>query len=114
MVFRITEYGGFQSGRPFSASIPVGPAIQTQVVTLGSSVSTQTLSGATRMIMVDSDAGALMFLGSSASTGVPQAGSSTAAVGSTGGGGGTQRIPANVAPMVFFVQPYMRLCTLST
>jgi hypothetical protein len=122
MAFRITEYGGYASGRTGNtfAGLPSmglgnpSMVIQTQLTTVGSSVSTMQLSPGTRFITVDTDGGAYLFIGSSASTGVASAGSSNVNVGSTGGGGVSQRIPANVAPMSFYVQPYARLCVTST
>ena len=120
MAFRITEFGGYASGRPHVGSPEMGLGVasmvlQTQLTTVGSSVSTMQLSAGTRMITVDTDAGAYLFIGSSISTGVASAGSSnTAGISSTGGGGVSQRIPANVSPMIFFVQPSARVCVVST
>jgi hypothetical protein len=117
MAFRITEYGGHGSG-PFTigARHPVGYGlIQTQVITVGSSVSTSQLSSATRFVEVDTDTGCYLAFGSSVSTNTAGAGSSNVAgIGSTGGGGFSQRIPANTAPMGFYVQPFMKLFVLST
>lgn len=117
MTFRVTEYGGgYGSGRPFSV-IPSLPSIRTQTVSIGSSALVLNLSSVTTFIYVDADVGVHMFLGSSVSTGLAQAGSSTGAFGGstgTAGLGGIQRIPANVAPMPFFVHPYARISILST
>jgi len=101
MPLRITEYGGYQSGRPMTPGIASQPFIQSQTIAVGSSVSTNQLSSATRLILVDSDAGVYLFFGSSLST---------ANVGSSNG----QRIPAGVAPIPFYVNPSMKLFATST
>ena len=101
MVVRITEYGGYASGRPFGP-YPTEPALNTIVIVTGSSVSTNTLSSGTRMIRIEADAGAYVIFGSSVSTMI--ASSTTAG----------SRIIANAAAEIRFVAPYMRVCTLST
>ena len=100
MVLRITEYGGYASGRPFG--VLAEPAIQSQAIVTGSSASTNTLSSGTRFVRIEADAGAYLYFGSSAST--VNASSTTAVC----------RVIANAAPEIRAVQPYMRVCTLST
>lgn len=100
MVLRITEYGGYASGRPFGYAAE--PALASQAIVTGSSQSTNTLGAATRLVRIEADAGAYVYFGSSASTILA---TSTTTV---------TRIIANAAAEWRYVNPYMRVCTLST
>lgn len=105
MPLYITEYGGYAAGRPISP-IPTEPAIQTQVIGFGSSVSTAFLSSAThvvRMFCSTTDVGIgayVLFSGSSVST--------TAATSTN-----AQRLPYNV-PELKNVIPASRFTAFST
>jgi hypothetical protein len=111
MSLRITEYGGPASGTFNGLGL-----IQSRVVTVGSSVSTSLLSANTRLVEIDTDGGVFIGFGSSLSTAPALTGSSdsTASGGSTGAGGFAQRIPANLAPMPFYVNPFMKIFAVST
>lgn len=108
MAFRVSEYGGFFSGRPIQMGYAVASGFirsQFSTASLGSTGSTGTgftLSSGTRFIMIDSDVGALVVFGSSVSTS-PNVTSTMA-----------QRIPASAAPIAFYVNPYMQLFVSST
>lgn len=102
MVLRITEYGGYASGRIPVGGIAQEPAIQAQAIVTGSSQSTNTLSSATRLVRIEADAGCYVYFGSSVSTVIA---SSTSA---------SSRIIGNAAAEWRGVNPYMRICTLST
>jgi hypothetical protein len=108
-VFRLSEYGGFASGRPHATGIIDNPAsgfIQTQSTTAfqaaGGVGSTFILSGATYQVMVDTDSGCQIFFGTSLST--------SPSLTSTN----TQRIPANIRPLAFYVRPGQKLFMGST
>lgn len=112
MVFRVVEYGGFASGRPFAVGTPTGGPLQVQVVAPSASVSTLNLSSATRLIFVDTDTGCIIQLGSSASTVNAATPSSGTAQTSTAGAG--IHIFANLIPQPIYVNPYTRLTMVST
>ena len=66
MVFRVVEYGGFQSGRPMASGVAsLTGLIQAQSAAPGVTTSTFQLSGGTRFILVDTDVGAIFSAGSS-------------------------------------------------
>ncbi len=112
MVFRVTEYAGYRSGRPFEMPLICRP-LQAQIITPAGSVSTLFLSTATSIIFVDTDVATLVLLTSTGSTVTPSSGSSGTVTVSTAGA--CQRIPANVAPIPIYVQsPYTRLVVSST
>lgn len=111
MAFRITEYGGYANSR-LPEVVPLPGMVQCQLSAVGSSVSTFYLSSATHLILIDTDGGAYITFGSSASTNVAGAGSSNTAQFSTQAG--VQRIPASVAPIPFRVNPFMRVTMVST
>lgn len=103
MTVRVVEFGGYVSGRAAMGSPVLKlPPIAAQSIVTGSSASTNTLSSATRLIRIDSDAGAYVFVGSSGSTLV--AASSTPSI----------RVIAGAPAEVYEVSPYSRVCTLST
>lgn len=112
MVFRVVEYGGFGSGRPFAAGIPGMFALQAQVVAPSATVSTLNLSSATRLIMVDSDTGCIIQIGSSLST-VNAATPSSGTVQTSTAGAGIH-IFANLLPQPIYVNPSSRLTVVST
>jgi hypothetical protein len=105
MPLRITEFGGYASGR--QQIVPAQPAIRTQLSTAApaGAASTQTLSSGTRMVQLSVDGtsggGYYVWFGSSVSTVVA---SSTNAM----------YIAANVLTPPYFVNPYMRVTSLST
>ena len=101
MAVRITEYGGYLSGRPFAPGLLQEPALATTV--LSSAVtSTMTLQAGTRFVVVDADANAwILFTASSLSTTVATSTNSA-------------RFPANVTPQIRGVTPGSRLTCLST
>lgn len=110
MSLRISEYGGYASGRPFGVLSARG-FIRTQAITSTQVQSTGNtagssgnivLSSGTYLVQIDSDFAALIAFGSSSST-APNMTSTNA-----------QRIPANVGPIPFYVAPYMNLFTSST
>lgn len=113
MVFRLTEYK-FQSGKPLEApGIPAALSlVQTQLVTIGSSVSTFFCSSVTGLVFMDTDVGCMVFIGSSASTGVPSAGSSGTAIAFSSGA--AIHLAPNLAPFPVFVPANARICTVST
>lgn len=113
MAFRISEYAcGPMSGRTQTpgniaiglnnlASGLIGP-IQSQYSTAFLSPSSFTLSGQTRAILVDTDIGGLIVFASSGST--------SPTVTSTNG----QHIMASVGPILFYVQPNIKIYAVST
>jgi hypothetical protein len=110
-LLHVVEFGGYASGRNFSVVPSMGP-IQTQTITVGSTVSTFALSSATRLIFVDTDGGVFLNVTSSASTVSASGGSSGTVLTSTAGA--AYRIPANIAPFPIYVNPYSRLVAVST
>lgn len=105
MAFRIAEYRGYASDHPFAPGIGTGVGyVQSQFSTGLSTGATPTftLSSATFMVLIDTDQGALINFGSSAST--------TPTVTSTNG----QHIPVNVAPVPFYVSPNTKIYVAST
>jgi hypothetical protein len=105
MVFRVVEYGGFQSGRPMASGVAsLTGLIQAQSAAPGVTTSTFQLSGGTRFILVDTDVGAIFSAGSSVASTVTNPVTSSMA----------QHIAANIAPVGFYVAPSMKLFMLST
>lgn len=96
MAITLVEYGGFQSGRPFSVGIPTAPPINVTQFS-SAAVSTGFLLPQTRFVQVFS-AGVNAWVLFTATT------SSTIALSTATSTNGIP-IPANAAPQGFYVTP---------